>query len=47
MLFHNGEQFPNFLRTLPLLFLNGTVYAHTIRGQDDEAARKWEEFQKR
>jgi integrase len=23
------------------------IYAHMIRGQDDEAARKWEEFQQR
>ena len=27
--------------------LRETVYSHAIRGRDDEAARRWEEFQRR
>ncbi len=29
------------------MYTTATVYAHAIHGRDDEAAKKWEEFQKR
>jgi integrase len=28
-------------------YVTATIYAHAIDGQDEEAARKWDEFQKR
>jgi len=28
-------------------FVTATVYSHAIKGRDREAARKWEEFQKK
>jgi hypothetical protein len=29
------------------VYVTATVYAHAIDGQDEEAARKWDEFQQR
>ncbi len=29
------------------VYVTATVYSHAINGQDDEAARRWDEYQQR